>query len=841
MLKKTIKNRELTAMIMAVIMSLALVMVAAIGLSQTNKVITRLESESLPDMRIALGLAEGVAQLAAFAPYVASSDQPSLLQQQKARFEKRFSHLFTIIDTISDKDFRDNLVKKLRQIEQSADQLSRVVADSLLRSEELLGRHYQLKFFLDTQKRIRPDLLISELNSMEFLSDPDKERARLIEKLLQQLKSGHYTDLEPLQDFLTFAQHNDQQIATNNKRKQFLLISMRIQSEQLSEYVNNFANQIEHKVYQQQVMVKSLNNQVFWGMVFVMILLIVTVITNYGRNMRVIQELTSVTDDMVRLSTGKQTEEKSLQVRDDEVGELLSAYLTFRTHTEQIESVRDDLEQQKLLLETIFNGMYDGLSVFSAKNCLLAWNKQYLTSLNLKEGDVYRGMPLEAVLKLISSHGEVYKDISGQPVNFSDWINIRHTQDKCVERHDESGGIIEFRSQPMPNGGFITLTQDLTYRRETELQLQQAKKMEVLGQLTGGVSHDFNNFLTSISGNLQLLEIQSELSERSQKYVTRALRATENGSHLIRKLLAFSRKQVLEPESVLVEELISETQDLLEYSVSDGVALIYDLSVHHYRIKIDKAQLQNALLNLILNANGSITGSGQIMLATELVEHQAKPWLEVSVSDTGKGIPKAIQDRVFEAFFTTKPVGEGSGLGLSSVHGYVQQSGGEIGIESEPNQGTRVWMRWPIENDDLLLVSEYEDESVSELFTNSILLLIEDDRQVASTMTDLLSRYCKRVVHFLSADNAWEWLKDYHGKVACVLSDIHLSRSISGIEFRNQANLYYPELPVFLYSGMVKELIEQQFNCVLDDNFIAKPMTKEDIRKVVRAGQENEK
>lgn len=828
-------------MIMAVVMSLALVIVAAIGLSQTNKVIARLESESLPDMRTALGLAEGAAQLAAFAPYVASSDQPSLLQQQKTRFEQRFRHLFTIIDNISDKAFRDSLVTKLTQIEQSADALSRVVADNLLRSEELLGRHYQLKFFLDHRTDIVPVFLTSELSSFESLSDPDEARTRLINKLLEKFTDKRYAGLEPLRQFLLFARKNDQQRRSNNRRKQFLLISMRIQSEQLSEYVNNFANQIENKVYQQQMMAKSLNNQVFWGMVFVMILLIVTVITNYGRNMRVIQELTSVTDDMVRLSTGKLTKESIPQVRDDEVGELLRAYLTFRTHTEQIKSVRDDLEQQKLLLETIFNGMYDGLSVFSQQNCLLAWNNQYLSSLNLKEGDVYRGMPLEAVLKLISRNGEVYKDINGEPVNFSDWISIRHIQGKCVERHDEAGGIIEFRSQPMPNGGFITLTQDLTYRRETELQLQQAKKMEVLGQLTGGVSHDFNNFLTSISGNLQLLEIQSELSERSQKYVNRALRATENGSHLIRKLLAFSRKQVLEPESVLVEELIGETRDLLEYSVSDNVELIYDLAVHPYRIKIDQTQLQNALLNLILNANGSITGPGNIMLMTELVEYQGRPWLEISVSDTGKGIPKAIQERVFEAFFTTKPTGEGSGLGLSSVHGYVQQSGGEIGIESEPNQGTRVWMRWPVETDNRPAADETEDAAVPGLFINGILLLIEDDRQVAATMTDLLSRYCKRVVHFLSADNAWEWLKDYHGKVACVLSDIHLSRSISGIEFRDQARRYYPVLPVFLYSGMVRELIEQQFNCVLDDHFIAKPISREDIRRVIIAGQHNEK
>ncbi len=828
-------------MIMAVIMSLALVLVAAIGLSQTSKVITRLESESLPDIRTALGLAESVAQLAAFAPYVAASDQPSLLQQQKVRFELRFTQLFTIIEDISDRNFHTTLVSKLTQIEQNAEQLSQVVSDNLLLSEELLGRYYQLKFSLDKQPEWNSAILNSELDSIDVLSNPEQVRSELIELLLKQLRYDAHSYAEPLRRFLNFARQNDQQMRSNEKRKQFLLISMRIQSEQLSEYVNDFANQIEDKVYQQQLMAKTLNNQVFWGMVFVMALLIVTVVTNYGRNLRVIQELTSVTDDMVRLSIGNTTEESKLKVSDDEVGELWRAYLTFRSHTEQIKSVRDDLEQQKLLLETIFNGMYDGLSVFSAQNQLLAWNKQYLSSLNITENDVYYGMPLKAILDLISSHGEVYRDISGELVDFSHWISIRHTQGKCVERHDLSGGIIEFRSQPMPNGGFITLTQDLTYRRETELQLQQAKKMEVLGQLTGGVSHDFNNFLTSVYGNLQLLENQPDLSDKAQKYIRRALKATESGSHLIRKLLAFSRKQVLEPELIQVDELIRETGDLLEYSVSDSVTLIFELSSHPYRIKIDQTQLQNALLNLILNANGSITGSGNIILATQVMECRDSLWLEVSVSDTGKGIPKAIQERVFEAFFTTKPVGEGSGLGLSSVHGYVQQSGGDIGIESEPNQGTRVWMRWPVEYEMNELSLGEATESIPGCFVNGIMLLVEDDRQVAATMTDLLSQHYSQVVHFQSADTAWLWLMDYHDKVAGILSDIHLVHSVSGVEFRDRVTSYYPSLPVFLYSGMAKEIIEQQFSCVLGERFLTKPFKKEDIQRVIATGQKNEK
>ena len=761
---------------------------------------------------------------------------------------ERLQHLFTITRNITDDNFRNSLIRKLDRIQESTEQLSLVVADTLLLSEELLSRYYQLKFRYQLKSKLATEspekklFAISEINEMDwfegFLVAPQKGRSELIELLLSKIEADKKTD--PVSHFLTFVRQNDEQLRTNEARKQFLLISVRIQSEQLSQYVNEFTQRISEQIYQQQLMAKKLNNQVFWGMIIVMVLLIVTVVTNYGRNLRVIQELTSVTDDMIRLSTGNTNKESRFQIRNDEVGELLRAYLTFRRHTEQIESVRDDLEQQKLLLETVFNGMYDGLSVFSSDNRLLAWNKRYLSSLNLSEQRIYRGMTLEEILKLISSDGEIYRDISGNPIDFSRWISVRHTQDACVERHDKYGGIIEFRSQPMPNGGFITLTQDLTYRRETELQLQQAKKMEVLGQLTGGVSHDFNNFLTSISGNLQLLEIQPELTQQSQKYVARAIKATDSGSHLIRKLLAFSRKQVLEPELVVVEDVIQDTADLLEYSVSEDIDLVFTLSQKQSYIRIDRIQLQNALLNLTLNANGAIEGRGTITLATNLVEQEGKPWLEISVTDTGKGIPKAVQSRVFEAFFTTKAVGEGSGLGLSSVHGYVQQSGGDIGIESEVNQGTRIWMRWPVQSDSLTFYPDTDKKELDE-FMPGILLLVEDDRQVALTMIDLLGQYSEQVVHFLSADKALEWLSDYHQKVGGILSDVHLAHSMSGIEFRDKVTHDYPLVPIFLYSGMAREMIEQQFNCTLEENFIPKPITKNAISQLVNAGKNNEK
>lgn len=833
MQRQGIKRRELTAMLTAVVMSLALVIVAASGLHSTNKVITELKSKSLPDIRVALGLAEGVAQLAAFAPYAASVNQPSLLDEQNKRLNERFNKLLAIIGTISDPQLKSELDSKLKTIEKNALQLGDITSHNLLLSEELLSHHFQLRL----ASQVQGSGLLNREEHLQFLTDMIAgnavSRLNLTRALLARIPANNAASYQPLAAFLTEAEGNISQQLANDTRKQFLLVAIRVQSEHLSRFVNGYVNDIQQQVLEQQQRAQSLISRVFWGMVVMVLLLILAVATNYGINVKIVRDLTDVTDDMIRLSNGDTRKVSRFRQRNDEIGDLLNAYQVFRTYTYRIQKVSSDLEQQKLLLESIFDGMHDGLSVFTRENRLLTWNKQYLKALKLSEKQVWPGMPLATLIQAITRSGGEFKDLEGNRLDLQQWIESRHSEDRCVEWCDNSGTVIEFRSQPMGNGGFITLTQDLTYRRETEHQLQQAVKMEGLGQLTGGVSHDFNNFLTAILGNLELLELQQELSPRSKSYVIRALRATESGRDLVHKLLAFSRKQVLTPEVICAETLIRESSDLLAYSVSDRVALTLELASEQHFIQVDKVQLQNALLNLVINANGAINDSGTITLRTQVISQEEGDWLDISVSDTGKGIPLAIQHRVFEAFFTTKGVGEGSGLGLSSVHGYVEQSGGRIGIESEPGKGTVIWMRWPLVRsvESAQEAEPAEPQAKGEL--PGVVVLVEDDEQVAQTMLDILASRVGHVVHFPGADQVTDWVAGQQGHILAVLSDVHLAKSASGVALRDQLRERFPALPVYLYSGMAKESIEQQFNCVLGNEFISKPVTLAVIERVL--------
>ncbi|MGI9481636.1 MAG: ATP-binding protein [Hyphomicrobiales bacterium] len=241
--------------------------------------------------------------------------------------------------------------------------------------------------------------------------------------------------------------------------------------------------------------------------------------------------------------------------------------------------------------------------------------------------------------------------------------------------------------------------QDVTEQRRTEENLRQAQKMEAVGQLTGGIAHDFNNLLTVIMGNLQLQLGAGNFDEKAEKQIQAAYDAAMRGAELTRRLLAFSRKQVLESETVVVNAIINDMRDMIVRSIGETIELEMIPNRRLWPVSIDPGQLEAAILNLAINARDAMPDGGELKIATnnifvgdnteiEVGKFNRGPCVLISVSDTGTGIPEELHEQVFQPFFTTKPEGAGSGLGLSMVFGFVKQSGGNIEIESTVGEGT---------------------------------------------------------------------------------------------------------------------------------------------------------
>ncbi|MCE8035385.1 response regulator [Billgrantia tianxiuensis] len=823
----TLQRRALAALVVATLLALGLVLVAWFGLTQTRNAVSEFEARTLPEIRTALTLSEEVAQLAALAPYVASAAKPFLLQIERDRLTRRFQSLVAVAASIRDRPFREMLEAQLNALQADIDRLTDLMESELFLREDLLTAQFEVTQIV--------------VQGAEFGGAPSLTRWQILEALYQGLSNpdqwiGQWAILaeppdpdmphaEAYRRLLELAEDSAARMAQINQQKAFLLASLRARSERLTGEVNGFAGALQREVVIQQQTVHAQVNRVLLGMMLMTGLLILGVILHYMGNLKTIRDLGVVTQDMVQLAQGGEAPKHIAITRHDEIGTLARAYEVFRDHAGRIEQAGHDLRAQKHLLETVFNEIQDGLSVFSADDRLIAWNRRYLDMFGLTPGAIGTGMPLAEVQRQMARHPHRNVTLANRSVDMST-INLRrHQVYQSFERHYDDGRVIEFRSQPMPGGGFVTLYSDLSDRRTIEQQLQQAQKMEVLGQLTGGVAHDFNNLLAALLGNLQLLEQQAGLPERARRYTERALDVGERGTQLVQRLLAFSRKQHLQPEWVYIDALIDGLEELLEYSVSAHTQLLIRLQAPDTRLYIDPSQLENAILNLALNSSAAMPRGGQLVIATEFTPGE-KPAVTITVRDTGQGIPAELQARVLEPFFTTKPMGQGSGLGLSSVYGFVTQSGGEFSMESEPGRGTAVRLSWPVQSVTAPSLPAASTVLAVAVPVDTCVVVVEDDAEVRRVTAELIAAH-RSVASFRHAEQALDWLRDNAASTGLVLTDVNLDGALSGVDLREQVRRLWPMIPVVLASGMPREALEREYGLSMGDAFLQKPIRPE--------------
>ncbi len=389
---------------------------------------------------------------------------------------------------------------------------------------------------------------------------------------------------------------------------------------------------------------------------------------------------------------------------------------------------------------------------------------------------------------------------------------------------------------------FVAVVEDITARKATEEQLRQAQKMEVVGQLTGGVAHDFNNLMTVIMGGLELA--REDVLDRAEatQAMDAALEATRRGAALTQRLLAFSRKQTLRPSAVDVRTLLNDMADLLATSLGETVAFETHVEDGLWNLAGDRSQLQNVVLNLALNARDAMPSGGELRVRAyneTLAEDEAETlgaepgdYVLLEFTDNGVGMHQDTLEHAFEPFFTTKDVGKGSGLGLSMVYGFVNQSGGHVRIESTPGRGTTVKLFMPRADETAVDEADlHEAESRSDPAGNGeTILVVEDDVEVRRLVVRLLSRLGYASLEAEDAIEAMSVLES-RSDVDLLFTDIVLPKGKTGADLAEEALVRWPDLKVVYTSGYSRDALSSRLE--RDVDLVEKPFEKSQLAQVL--------
>jgi PAS domain S-box-containing protein len=394
--------------------------------------------------------------------------------------------------------------------------------------------------------------------------------------------------------------------------------------------------------------------------------------------------------------------------------------------------------------------------------------------------------------------------------------------------------------------GIEVIAEDVTERRALEEQLRQAQKIEAVGQLAGGMAHEFNNYLGIVLGYSDLLLEEAGATEGLRRNVAEIKAATQRAASLTRKLLALSRRQVLEPKVLDVNAVVWETHKLLRRLIPGNIDLVPVLEPNLSPVRVDPAQIQQILINLVVNARDAMPQGGKVVIETanvELDEEYAGRHIEVqpgsyvmlAVNDNGSGIDAQTQARIFEPFFTTKQEGKGTGLGLSTVYGIVRQSGGHITVDSALREGTRFCVYLPSTAATELTVEDETPPMQTEVLAGTeTVLVVEDDPALRRLISVSLEKRGYTVLVAEDGTEAIRILESNPGKIDLVVSDIMMPK-LNGLELRKKAILLRPEMRFLLISGYAEDTIGETAHLPQDAGYLEKPFLPIELARKVRA------
>ncbi|BBP71347.1 hypothetical protein PHLH6_33510 [Pseudomonas sp. Seg1] len=412
------------------------------------------------------------------------------------------------------------------------------------------------------------------------------------------------------------------------------------------------------------------------------------------------------------------------------------------------------------------------------------------------------------------------------------------------------GVLIDIHERKTAEESLLKFTRNLEQRVADEVearltaeeQLRQSQKLEAIGGLTGGVAHDFNNLLQVIAGNLHLLARHEPDNANVQRRVSASLAAVERGAKLSSQLLAFARRQPLSPAVCNPRKIFEGVGELLQRALGETIQIDVQLPHEPWHINVDRNQLENAILNLAINARDAMKGEGTIELSASNVKLNREfcigkgilpgEFVRVAVSDTGVGIPPQMLEQVFEPFFTTKADGQGTGLGLSMVFGFVKQSGGHVEIDSTVGEGTRVQLYFP--RSLRTIVDESPSIDPQQHGGHETILVVEDNDAVRASAMELLREEGYRVLTAANGDVAMQMLLE-GADIDLIFTDVVMPGLIKSSDLAAWAKVQSPPVAVLFTSGHTRDIISRNHQLSPDTHLLGKPYGPEALLQMIRS------
>jgi PAS domain S-box-containing protein len=489
-----------------------------------------------------------------------------------------------------------------------------------------------------------------------------------------------------------------------------------------------------------------------------------------------------------------------------------------RAHQELERKTTQQIGEYRSWLASIVDFSEDAIISKALDGTITSWNKG--------AERIYGYTPEEVIGKHISilAPGDRADEIPGILEKISRGQSVEHYESERVTKDGRRLNVSISVSPLRDAGGEITgasaIARDITAQKRAESQLRQSQKMEAVGRLAGGVAHDFNNVLGIINSCTEFLRDRIDPTSEPSLYVENIKKATERGASLTRQLLAFSRKQVIQPQIFDLNERLKDVSKLLRPLMGEDVEVRIVSKSASAVVEADPGQFDQIVMNLAVNARDAMPRGGRFILETGTVEFDeafaeqhppltAGKYVVLAVSDNGIGMDEATVSRIFEPFFTTKELGEGTGLGLATVYGIVTQSGGHILVYSEPGHGTTFKIYLPSSEHKIGLRTLPEKEAAAPIRQGITILLAEDDELMRSLTRQHLQEHGYTVIEASDGKSALQWAEAHPGRTDLLLTDV-VMRGMSGPELVEHLNGSHPNLKVVYMSGYTGELIGER-------------------------------